>query len=58
MSEQAVQKWEYRSVNLVNFSESDRRSFLNDLGNLGWEMCGFSGFEHDVVFKRQLTGEE
>lgn len=47
MSEEArIPKWEYR---LNYLSEID----LNELGQKGWELCGFSGSNNRLILKRQ-----
>lgn len=47
MSEEArIPKWEYRHDYLSKID-------LNELGQKGWELCGFTGSNYSVILKRQ-----
>lgn len=47
MPEEArIPKWEYRHEYLSKID-------LNELGQKGWELCGFSARDHSVILKRQ-----
>ena len=47
MSEEArIPKWEYRHDYLSKID-------LNELGQKGWELCGFSGSDYSLILKRQ-----
>lgn len=43
-------KWEYKEIEIS--SVNNNTSYFNELGEQGWEMCGYEGKYGVAVFKR------